>query len=493
MSEITIHDTVTQTKVKLGTETPEWYVCGPTVYDDAHLGHARTYIMNDLMVKTVNYLGGDVQHIMNITDVDDKILKRSQETYGTAEKHNELTQKYTKRFLEDLVTIGVKLPQTIMKVTDHMEEMIGFVQELIENEKAYVELGESTDNNKGKSVYFDTEKFSDVETGNKYVFEKAKGQGDFDDKHVKEKKQSTDFALWKGVRDDEVGWDSPWGKGRPGWHTECAVFINMWGGVDVHTGGVDLCFPHHENEVKQLQSMDLATPRFMHIGHLHIDGQKMAKSLKNFTTIRSFLEDDDGRKVAQMRYMFLQCHYSDPMDFSIEHFEQSKRQLHLLHNVVETVKNSIEEHQFNSNSYSFNDNSELITDYQMLNRRINEHLGNNFQFSLVLKELHDYGTQVFEYLNKTENPSVRYLRAVQQIYQNIFQLFGLNYNDKSTGNNDEMVSMMTKIRDEVRTQAKKTKNKDLWKLSDVIRDDMLQPLGYQLEDKANAPSVWKRI
>jgi cysteinyl-tRNA synthetase len=496
--DITIYDTVTQTKVELGNDTPEWYVCGPTVYDDAHLGHARTYIMNDLMVKTVNYLGGDVQHIMNITDVDDKILKRSQETYGTAEKHNELTQKYTQRFLEDLVTLGVELPSTIVKVTDHMDKMIEFVQGLIEKERAYVQLETETSvknlvNSKGKSVYFDTEKFSDIDTGNKYVFEKAKGQGDFDDKHLKDKKQSADFALWKGVPEDEVGWESPWGRGRPGWHTECAVFINIYGGVDVHTGGVDLCFPHHENEVKQLQSMDTFTPRFMHIGHLHIDGQKMAKSLKNFTTIRSFLENDDGRMVSQLRYMFLQVHYSDPMDFSNEHFEQSKRQLHLLHNIVETIRNSIEEHKFNSNSYSSIDNSVLITDYQSFNNRINEHLTNNFQFSLVLKELHDYRTKVFDYINKTDNPSIHYLKSVKQIYQNIFQLFGLNYNEKSTENNDEMATIITKIRDEVRNQAKQTKNKDLWKLSDVIRDDMLQPLGYQLEDKTNAPSIWKKV
>lgn len=489
-TNIKLFDTLTNQECvinEMQSERVQLYVCGPTVYDDAHLGHARTYIMNDVITKTIRQTGANFDAIMNITDVDDKIINRTKELYGTGEKHNELSQKYTQRFLEDMVRLKIELPETIVKVTDNINEIIKYIENLMKGGFAYVELN-SVDG-KGKSVYFDTEKFKTTHETD-YIFEKAKNQGDFDDKHVSSKKKSQDFALWKGVVEDDIGWNSPWGKGRPGWHTECAAFIDMYKDYSdftrmIHTGGIDLCFPHHENEMKQLATnLCMEEPYFIHIGHLHINGQKMAKSLKNFTTIRDFLSDDDGRKVAQLRYMFLQVHYSEPMDFSSEHFDQAQRQLHLLHNIVQTINVTIDKHLYNTDSYDIKQEIPELPDTSPMT--------DNFKFNIVLKGLYDYGAIIFKYIEETKNPNITYLKNVKKIYDEIIDMFGLTYDIKNE-NNDDMVSLITKIRDDVRTQAKATKNKDLWKLSDVIRNNMLKPLGYQLEDKPNEPSVWKKV
>jgi cysteinyl-tRNA synthetase len=489
---ISFYNSVTkQLEEKELTNKPiKWYVCGPTVYDDAHLGHARTYIMNDLMVKTIKYFGNDVFHIMNITDIDNKILDRAIINYKDVNKHTELTEKYTKRFLEDLTRLGVDIPDSIPKVTLHMNMIIEFIINMVDNGYAYVELENKDDkdvNRKGKSIYFDTTEYN--KKNKSYVFNNAKNQDEVENKHIKYKKNSKDFALWKGVYDNEIGWISPWGNGRPGWHTECAAFINSHKGIDVHTGGVDLCFPHHENEVKQLIASGINCSSFIHIGHLHIDGLKMAKSLKNFTTVRNFLEDDDGRKVIQLRYMFLQHNYRDTMEYSTVHFEQAKRQLHLLQNIVETIKISIDKNIHEVECYNDNLNDNVTEFYD----RILTHLHNDFKFYLVIKELHDYGGFIFDYLNKTKIVNISYLKSIKNIYDKIMNLLGISYHNDNKNGEGEMVSLITKIRDEIRNQAKLTKNKDLWKLSDVIRNDILKPLGYQLEDKPDEATVWKHV
>jgi cysteinyl-tRNA synthetase len=481
----------------------KWYVCGPTVYDDAHLGHARTYMMNDMLVKIMKQYDYDVKVLMNITDVDDKILKRSLETFGEEKRFMELGDKYTQRFLEDMIDLNIELPDHIHKVSDHIDDMIKFISKLVDNNYAYPDLGDYPD--KGKSIYFDTGNYNTKYNSN--IFNKAKDQGDFEDKHLKDKKAGPDFALWKGVKDNEVGWSSPWGRGRPGWHTECATLIDLYykDELSIHTGGVDLCFPHHENELKQIvatYSHELNNTYFMHIGHLHIRGQKMAKSLKNFTTIRSFLGDDNkSKKSKELRYMFLMHHYREPMDFSMEHFQQAQRQLHLLYNFMETLKLSI---KAKKNDLNYDDNHDTSSCENMehtgillsqLKIKVNTLLLNDFQIHLVLKELNEFTDHMHGMLDiqTTLSYPLNMFEHILKYYEKILELFGLSMVINDNCNDEIYIDMISKIRDVIRDQAKITKNKELWKLSDVIRNDMLKPMGYQLEDKSDGPTVWKRI
>jgi cysteinyl-tRNA synthetase len=482
-----IYNSVSQQIEELDTnKTIKWYVCGPTVYDEAHLGHARTYVMNDMLVQVLRYMNVNVQTIMNITDIDDKIIERSKTQLGDSHKFLELTGKYTQSFVNDLISLGVEIPESVRKVSNLIPEMIQFIADLIERKYAYLEL--DVEEGTGQSVYFDTEEYNKDYPS--FVFERFKNQNEFDDKFLKHKKKSCDFALWKGVKQHEVGWNSPWGKGRPGWHTECATIIKLFNGVDVHTGGIDLCFPHHENEMKQLKSFNITIPSFLHVGHLHIKGLKMSKSLKNFITIKDYLNNDSKRAI-QMRYMFLEHHYRSSMDFTEEHFEQSQRQLHLLHNIPETLKNVIKEFEGNLDSYSTIP-EQLNQDLHQLIQKNLEHFQNDFQIHLVLRELHDFGSVVFKYLENNPLPYTPLLQTIKKYYDNLFELFGIKNVTEGSGSTI-MAEMIVKIRDEVRTQAKETKNKQLWKLSDVIRDDILKPLNYQIEDKKDGPSVLKCV
>lgn len=488
-----IYNTVSQQLEDLDiSKQIKWYVCGPTVYDDAHLGHARTYIMNDILIKVLRYMNVDVKTIMNITDIDDKIIDRSLSKYGDSHKFLDLTEEYTEKFLEDLIKLGVEIPEHIKKVSNILDQIIPFILELIKNEYAYVEL-EGIEGY-GQSVYFDTDMYS-KKHGKNYVFKKAKNQGDFDDKFLKHKKKGQDFALWKGVKESSVGWKSPWGKGRPGWHTECATIINMFKGVDVHTGGIDLCFPHHENEIKQVHGFGLSSPQFLHIGHLHITGQKMSKSLKNFITIREFLDND--KKIPQLRYMFLQHHYRDGMDFTDEHFEQAQRQLHLLQNITETLNTLIKTNNNIADNYDTTVPMFLIEQLEIVKSKNLDHLRNDFQVHLVLKELHDFGTHIFGYISNVIDEHLIHIPTlikIKKYYDELMNLLGISYNmGLNASNNDIMVDLISSIRDEVRKVAKQQKIKELWQLSDIIRNDMLKPLGYQIEDKGDNPSVWKRV
>lgn len=483
-----IYNSITQQNENLNIESGiKWYVCGPTVYDEAHLGHARTYIMNDMLVQVLRYLNVNVHTIMNITDIDDKIIERSRLQLGDANRFMELTDKYTQSFVNDLITLGVEIPESVRKVSNVIPEMIQFISLLIERKYAYVEL--ESNENIGKSIYFNSEEYNKDYPS--FIFERVKNQDVYDDKYLKHKKKSSDFALWKGVKEHEVGWDSPWGKGRPGWHTECATIIKLFDGIDVHTGGIDLCFPHHENEMKQLRALNMNIPVFLHIGHLHIKGQKMSKSLKNFITINDFLQDNSKRAI-QLRYMFLERHYRSTMDFSEEQFEKSQRQLHLLHNIPETLKTVIQEHEVKLESYMTQIPHDLNKEFHKMIQMNIEHLCDDFKIHYVLKELHDFGGHIFSYLSNTQSIYIPLIQTIKKYYDSIIELLNIKYVNNNIGC-DVMAGMIVTIRDEVRIQAKETKNTQLWNLSDIIRDDMLKPIGYQIEDKKDGSSAWKHI
>jgi cysteinyl-tRNA synthetase len=303
------------------------YCCGPTVYDFAHIGNWRTFVFGDLVRRYLEFKAFDVQQVMNITDIDDKIIKRVRETRTGL---REFTGKFESAFLEDLKTLNCQTPHQTPRATEHIPEMISLIEKLMSRGIAY----KASD----ASVYFSIEKYRAAghEYGQlvKLNFEEMRvGERVQSDEYAKE--SIADFALWKArvPEDGEVFWPSPWGEGRPGWHIECsAMGMKLLGpAFDLHLGGEDLMFPHHEDEIAQSEGASVQPPgqrfvkHWLHAAHLLVDGKKMSKSLGNFFTLRDLLAK--GYSGREIRCLLLNAHYRETFNFTLEGLEASKASL----------------------------------------------------------------------------------------------------------------------------------------------------------------------
>ena len=287
------------------------YTCGPTVYDFMHIGNLRTFVFSDILFRALKYNGFKVEAVENITDIEDKIIKKAKDEGKTI---GEITKEYTKYFLEDVKKLNIN-PENLKeqpRATEYVEKMIEFIKILLEKGFAYLE--------KDGSVYFDISKFPNY--GKLSGVEKRElksGTRILSDEYTKD--DIRDFALWKAVGKDEIGYDCPWGKGRPGWHIECSVMSQSILGnkIDIHTGGIDLIFPHHENEIAQSEAKTGESPfvkYWAHGAHMLVDGKKMSKSFHNFYTLSELI--DWGYNPLTLRYLFLQTHYRQEMNFTFE-------------------------------------------------------------------------------------------------------------------------------------------------------------------------------
>lgn len=309
---LSVYNTLTRRKEPFEPLEPgqvRMYCCGVTVYDYCHLGHARSYIVWDTVRRYLTWRGYDVRFVQNFTDIDDKIIRRSQEENLPWQ---EITAKYIQAYREDMVRLNILPADAYPRATEVIPQMIAFIQRLIDQGYAYVAEGD---------VYYAVERFPTYGklSGRQLDQLEAGASGRLDEATETKKHHPLDFALWKAAKPGEPEWDSPWGKGRPGWHIECSAMVREWLGdrIDIHTGGEDLVFPHHENEIAQSEAA-LSQPLsryWMHNGFVKIRGDKMSKSLKNFTTIRSLLEIYDPMVV---RLFVLQAHYTKPIDFTDE-------------------------------------------------------------------------------------------------------------------------------------------------------------------------------
>ena len=299
------------------------YVCGMTVYDDCHIGHARTFLSFDMIVRYLRSKNIEVNYIRNITDVDDKILMRAEET---KQDPSVLTNRYVERMTSDFNALGMISPDKEPRATENIQIILELINKLIEGGYAYYE---------GKDVYFSVESFPNYgKLSNQKMDEILSGARIEIDK---EKKNPVDFVLWK--RSDEgLAWDSPWGKGRPGWHIECsAMSMDALGeSFDIHAGGSDLKFPHHENEIAQSESAtgNKFAKYWMHTGPLRIDKKKMSKSLDNFLTIRDALKNYPYEVI---RYFLLSSHYRSPVNYSETALEEAKAALDRLYTSLHDV------------------------------------------------------------------------------------------------------------------------------------------------------------
>lgn len=288
------------------------FVCGPTVYDFSHLGHARTYVAFDVIARYLRYKGYSVFYLMNITDIDDKIINRANEKKISAEK---LAEEYLIEFFKDIKDLKIESVNLYQKATDFIPEIISQVNGLIEKGYAY---------EVGGDVYYEVKKFSEFGKLSKQSLDEliAGARVEID----KKKKNPEDFVLWKKHKKGEPFWDSPWGKGRPGWHIEdTAISITHFGEqYDIHGGAIDLIFPHHEAEIAIAESLTGKKPfvkYWLHTGFLKVNGEKMSKSLGNFITIRELLKRYDA---ATLRFFLLYTHYRSPIDFTYEFLDEAK-------------------------------------------------------------------------------------------------------------------------------------------------------------------------
>ncbi len=326
---LTIYNTATRQKEAfrpIDENSVKMYVCGPTVYNFVHIGNARPVVVFDTLFRVLNSLYGEVIYARNITDIDDKIMNAAKEQSVSIA---ELSERYAKEFEKDMAQLNALEPTIVPYATDHLEPMISMVATLVEKGHAYESEGH---------VLFDVRSMEDYgKLSNRSLDDMLSGArvevADY-------KKYAGDFVLWKPSSDDEPGWESPWGRGRPGWHLECSAMIEKHLGetIDIHGGGRDLIFPHHENERAQSQCAHGGkhyVNYWMHNGYLNINGEKMSKSLGNFRTVRELLEAYPGEVI---RFALLSAQYRSELDFSANVLEQSKASLDSLYGALQNAK-----------------------------------------------------------------------------------------------------------------------------------------------------------
>ncbi|MBO5260634.1 MAG: cysteine--tRNA ligase [Coprococcus sp.] len=304
------------------------YVCGPTVYDYIHIGNARPMIVFDTLRRYLTYKGYDVNYVSNFTDVDDKIIRRANEEGVDA---SVISERYIAEVKKDMEALNVMEATTHPKATEEIPDMIAMVEELIEKGYAYEVNG---------TVYFRTRKFEDYgKLSKKNIDDLRSGNRDLLVSGVDEKEDPLDFVLWKPKKEGEPSWPSPWGDGRPGWHLECSVMSKKYIGdvIDIHAGGEDLIFPHHENEIAQSEAANGTefARYWMHNGFLKINNEKMSKSLGNFFTVR---EISEKYPLQVIRFFMLSAHYRSPLNFSADLVEASKNGLERILTAVDRLK-----------------------------------------------------------------------------------------------------------------------------------------------------------
>jgi len=303
------------------------YSCGPTVYDFPHIGNLRTFVLSDILCRYLAFKGWEVRHVMNITDVDDKTINGAI-TQGIS--LSEYTQQYTEYFFEDLKTLNIRPAWKYPRATEHIEQMQALIEKILDNGHGYEVDG---------NVYFDISSFPDYgKLSGVHAAEVTKcGFSRLNDEYDRE--EAGDFVLWKATKPDEPSWDSPWGPGRPGWHIECSAMSMEYLGptLDIHTGAVDLIFPHHENEIAQSEgATGQQFVRFwVHGEHLIVEGEKMSKSLGNFYTLRDLLKE--GYSPQAIRHQLLTAHYRQQLNFTLEGLEQSERAMQRLNIFIERL------------------------------------------------------------------------------------------------------------------------------------------------------------
>lgn len=435
------------------------YTCGPTVYDFAHIGNFRSYVFEDLFKRYLIYLGYNVKHIMNITDIDDKTIKKSNELGVNI---NEITQKYLKAFFKDIKTLNILKADIYPKATEHIKEMVELVEKLENNGYAY---------KKENSVYFNIEKFKGYgKLANVLKENLQTGVSVDSDEYDKENVQ--DFVLWKGKKEGEPYWETKYGEGRPGWHIECSAMSMKYLGnhFDIHMGGVDNIFPHHENEIAQAECAtgEKFVNFWIHCQHLIVNNQKMSKSLGNYYTLEDLIQK--GYKPMAIRYLLLSTHYRKTLNFTFEGLERAIRSLNRINDFIFSLKG------LKSNKGESEDISNIINQNEI---KFRENMNNDLNVSGALGVFFDFTHQINLKLKELKTKDIENILAY---IKRIDSVTGVLKEEESSPLEDE-IEKKIKIRENAR------KDKD-YKLADSIREE-LKKKGIILIDTSDGVR-WKK-
>ena len=456
-----IYNTLTKEKEILEPIVPGkvgLYVCGITVYDYSHIGHARVYLIFDMIIRYLKSRGLDVTYVRNITDIDDKIIKRSKES---GESWRDLTAKFIKAMHDDFKTLNLLEPNVEPKATDSIPEMLTLVQQLMD--KGYAYVGSSGD------VYYDVTKFKhygclahrnleDLQAGARVEV-------------VEAKRNPMDFVLWKKAKPGEPFWSSAWGEGRPGWHLECSAMSMKYLGktFDIHGGGPDLKFPHHENELAQSEAATDQTfvKVWMHAGYLQIDKEKMSKSLGNFITIKSFLEKYHPEV---LRYFNIISHYRSPVDYAQENIDSALAGMERLYTALRGLEISTPPEQ---------------SEYE---QRFQTAMDDDFNTPIAFAVLFDLVRDI----NRAREVDPKLAQSLGGLLKKLGNLLGLLYSTPERflqGKLDNQTFTASEIEDLIlqRNEARRSKN---WARADEIRAQLLKE-GIVLEDTETG-TIWKK-
>ncbi|MCX7951532.1 MAG: cysteine--tRNA ligase [Clostridiales bacterium] len=462
-----VFNTMTRQKEDFVTVEPgvvKMYVCGPTVYNFFHIGNARTFIVFDTIRRYLEYRGYDVKFVQNFTDIDDKMIKRANEEGVTVK---DVAEKYIGEYYKDADGLNLKRATVNPRATEFMNEIISFVKDLVDKGYAYEVDGD---------VYFDTTKFKEYGKLSHQSIEDLEAGARID---VDERKRNPmDFALWKAKKPGEPAWQSPWGEGRPGWHIECSTMACSLLGetIDIHGGGADLVFPHHENEIAQSEARNghPFAKYWMHAAYLNVNNQKMSKSLNNFFTTREILEKYD---VEVVRMFMLSGHYRNPINFSLDLLDQAKAGLDRIYNSIGNLEHVIEVSNIEVLKEDEKEFNKKLDEYK---NRFIEVMDDDFNtadgISVIFDLVRDINTNI------NESSSREIAKKALELIRELGSPLGILQKSTRSSLEEEIEKLI-----EERQRARKEKN---FALADKIRDD-LKARGIILEDTPQGVR-WKR-
>lgn len=442
------------------------YSCGPTVYNYFHIGNARPFIIFDTLRRYFEYRGYDVRFVQNFTDIDDKMIKRANEEGITVA---ELAERFIKEYFVDAKGLGVKEATVHPRATENIPEIIELVQTLIDKGHAY---------QSGNDVYYSTRTFPEYGKLSHQPLEDLEAGARIDVSEVK--RDPMDFALWKGAKPGEPSWDSPWGKGRPGWHIECSAMANKYLGksIDIHSGGLDLTFPHHENEIAQSEGANCCkfANYWLHNGFINVDNQKMSKSLGNFFTVR------DVAKVYPyevIRFFMLSAHYRSPINYSADILEQARAGLERIQNCMDNVNfllpNAKEEPEENL--------AEIRTKLEQNRQKFIDAMDDDLNTADAIAAIFDLVREVNSLAAPEKQPSKALLTAAKDLMLELCGVLGIPCEKKQELLDADIEALIRE-----RQEARKAKN---FQRADEIRDQ-LKEMGIVLEDTKNGVK-FKRV
>jgi cysteinyl-tRNA synthetase len=464
---IQIYNTLTRQKeefIPLEEGKVKMYVCGPTVYNYIHIGNARPPIVFDTVRRYLEFRGYEVQYVSNFTDVDDKLIRVANEL---GEDVPSIAERFINAYFEDVSALGCRRADIHPRVTESMEIIIDFIQTLIDKGYAYESEGD---------VYYHTRKFDEYgKLSHQSIDELRVGARIA----VGEKKQdSLDFVLWKTAKEGEISWDSPWGKGRPGWHIECSAMAKKYLGetIDIHAGGQDLAFPHHENEIAQSEALTGKTfaRYWMHNGYINIDNEKMSKSLGNFVLVHDIIQKHDPQV---LRFFMLSVHYRHPINYSDELLENTRSGLERIKTSYHNLK-----HRKEASVNLTDNNQEWIDKITALHEQFIKDMDDDFNTANAVSILFELSKLANYYLME-KNTAVEVIDSFTNEFETLFEVLGLSFEEAHEELLDEEIEQLI----EQRQQARKERN---FELADKIRDQ-LKEMNIILEDTPQGIR-WKR-